>query len=149
VIECRRLGVPSRPAGQFGGSRQFCRVNAEFQRPPAGKFAFLFPAVLLRCGHAFIRHCFPGQLDGNRNAVNQAKKELANRFDFKGSQAEIVLEKNEIKLSAADQFKSRRSRESSWAGSPNATSASRAWKRPSRTSPARPRATGHQNQAGH
>jgi uncharacterized protein YajQ (UPF0234 family) len=39
------------------------------------------------------------------NAVNQAKKELANRFDFKGSQAEIVLEKNEIKLSAEDAFK--------------------------------------------
>jgi cyclic-di-GMP-binding protein len=39
------------------------------------------------------------------NAVNQAKKELANRFDFKGSQADIVLEKSEIKLSAEDQFK--------------------------------------------
>ena len=39
------------------------------------------------------------------NAVNQAKKELANRFDFKGSTAEIVLEKNEIKVSAEDQFK--------------------------------------------
>ena len=39
------------------------------------------------------------------NAVNQAKKELATRFDFKGSKAEIVLEKNEIKLSAEDQFK--------------------------------------------
>jgi uncharacterized protein YajQ (UPF0234 family) len=39
------------------------------------------------------------------NAVNQAKKELSNRFDFKGSKAEIVLEKNEIKLSAEDQFK--------------------------------------------
>src|SRR5713101_7752292 len=41
------------------------------------------------------------------NAVNQAKKELANRFDFKGSQAEIVLDKSEIKLSAEDQFKIR------------------------------------------
>jgi cyclic-di-GMP-binding protein len=41
------------------------------------------------------------------NAVNQAKKELANRFDFKGSKAEIVLEKNEIKLSAEDAFKVR------------------------------------------
>jgi len=41
------------------------------------------------------------------NAVNQAKKELASRFDFKGSNAEIVLEKNEIKLSAEDQFKIR------------------------------------------
>ena len=39
------------------------------------------------------------------NAVNVAKKELANRFDFKGSKAEIVLEKNEIRLSAEDQFK--------------------------------------------
>ncbi len=39
------------------------------------------------------------------NAVNQATKELANRFDFKGSTADIVLEKNEIKLSAEDQFK--------------------------------------------
>jgi uncharacterized protein YajQ (UPF0234 family) len=41
------------------------------------------------------------------NAVNQARKELANRFDFKGSKAEIVLEENEIKLSAEDQFKIR------------------------------------------
>jgi len=41
------------------------------------------------------------------NAVNQARKELANRFDFKGSAAEIVLEKDEIKLSADDQFKLR------------------------------------------
>jgi cyclic-di-GMP-binding protein len=39
------------------------------------------------------------------NAVNTANKELANRFDFKGSNAEIKLEKNEIKLSATDQFK--------------------------------------------
>ena len=39
------------------------------------------------------------------NAVNQAKKELASRFDFKNSKAEIILEKSEIKLSAEDQFK--------------------------------------------
>ena len=41
------------------------------------------------------------------NAVNQAKKELATRFDFKGSKAEIVLEKNDIKLSAEDHMKVR------------------------------------------
>jgi len=41
------------------------------------------------------------------NAVNQAKKELANRFDFKGSKAEITLEKTEIKLTAEDDFKVR------------------------------------------
>src|ERR1700689_2258686 len=39
------------------------------------------------------------------NAVNQAKKELATRFDFRGSNAQIVLEKNEIKLSAPDHYK--------------------------------------------
>jgi cyclic-di-GMP-binding protein len=39
------------------------------------------------------------------NAVNQANKELANRFDFKGSKAEILLEKNEIKLTAEDEFR--------------------------------------------
>ena len=39
------------------------------------------------------------------NAVNQSKKELANRFDFKGSKAEINLEKNEITLTAEDRFK--------------------------------------------
>jgi hypothetical protein len=39
------------------------------------------------------------------NAVNQAKKELANRFDFKGSKWEIVLEKAEIKLTADNEFK--------------------------------------------
>ena len=41
------------------------------------------------------------------NAINQAKKELANRFDFKGANAEIVLDKNEITLTATDQFKIR------------------------------------------
>lgn len=39
------------------------------------------------------------------NAINQSNKELANRFDFRGSKATIVLEKNEIKLSAEDEFK--------------------------------------------
>ena len=41
------------------------------------------------------------------NAVNQAQKELATRFDFKGSHAEIVQEKFEIKLRAPDAFKMR------------------------------------------
>jgi len=39
------------------------------------------------------------------NGVNIAKKELANRFDFKGTKAGITLDKNEIKLSAEDAFK--------------------------------------------
>ena len=39
------------------------------------------------------------------NAVSQAQMELISRFDFKGSGAEIVLEKREIKLRAPDAFK--------------------------------------------
>ena len=39
------------------------------------------------------------------NAVNQAQKELATRFDFKGVNASILLEKNEIRLAAPDAFK--------------------------------------------
>ena len=39
------------------------------------------------------------------NAVSQAKKELATRFDFKNSKTEILLEKNEIKLAAPDAMK--------------------------------------------
>ncbi|MEI7958911.1 MAG: YajQ family cyclic di-GMP-binding protein [Verrucomicrobiota bacterium] len=40
-----------------------------------------------------------GEID---NAINQARKELAARFDFKGSTAKIELEKNDINLSAED-----------------------------------------------
>jgi len=36
------------------------------------------------------------------NALNQARKELATRFDFKGSVAEIVYEKDKITLTAED-----------------------------------------------
>ncbi len=40
-----------------------------------------------------------------KNAIEQAQKELANRFDFRDAKAEIILEKEEIKLSAINQFK--------------------------------------------
>jgi len=49
-----------------------------------------------------VSHVNPMEIE---NAVNQARKELASRFDFKASKAEIALEMNEIKLSAEDQFK--------------------------------------------
>lgn len=39
------------------------------------------------------------------NAVNQTKKEIAQRYDFKGSKAEIVLETDSIKLTAEDEYK--------------------------------------------
>lgn len=41
------------------------------------------------------------------NAVNMARKELANRFDFKGSNATIELKVNDVQLSADDEFKIR------------------------------------------
>jgi len=40
-----------------------------------------------------------------KNALEQANKELANRFDFRDAKAEILLEKESIKLSAINQFK--------------------------------------------
>jgi hypothetical protein len=40
-----------------------------------------------------------------KNALDQANKELANRFDFREAKAEIKLEKESINLSAIDQFK--------------------------------------------
>ncbi len=40
-----------------------------------------------------------------KNAIEQAQKELANRFDFRDAKAEIILEKDSIKLSAINQFK--------------------------------------------
>ena len=40
-----------------------------------------------------------------KNAIEQAQKELANRFDFREAKAEIILEKEQIKLSAINAFK--------------------------------------------
>jgi len=39
------------------------------------------------------------------NALNQTIKEVRQRFDFKGSSANVVLEKNELVLSAEDETK--------------------------------------------
>ena len=40
-----------------------------------------------------------------RNAVDQVKKELSNRYDFKGSKFEIDLKEDEISLKAEDDMK--------------------------------------------
>lgn len=40
-----------------------------------------------------------------KNAINQAQKELENRYDFKGSKSEINFEKDQIALVADDEFK--------------------------------------------
>jgi len=41
------------------------------------------------------------------NAINQARKELLTRYDFRGSKSEIQYEKNEIKLIGDDETKLR------------------------------------------
>ena len=41
------------------------------------------------------------------NAINQAVKEVRQRFDFKGSSANVVLEKTELLLTAEDETKLR------------------------------------------
>jgi cyclic-di-GMP-binding protein len=73
----------------------------------ARQIRFAFPPVFLICvmpSFDIVSQVNPMEIE---NAVNQARKELANRFDFKNTQWEIVLEKNEIKLSAGDNFKIR------------------------------------------
>ncbi len=40
-----------------------------------------------------------------KNAVSQAQKEVSTRYDFKGSEAQIELTNDEIKLSAKDQHR--------------------------------------------
>lgn len=39
------------------------------------------------------------------NAINQAEKEIATRFDFKGSKSSISLEKEELVIVSDDEFK--------------------------------------------
>jgi len=39
------------------------------------------------------------------NAVNQTLKEIAQRYDFKGSKSEVTLEKDTIKILADDDFR--------------------------------------------
>src|SRR3982751_3711870 len=41
------------------------------------------------------------------NAINQTMKEVRQRFDFKGSAAEVTLEKNELLLTAEDEMRLR------------------------------------------
>src|SRR5437660_9338809 len=45
------------------------------------------------------------------NALNQARKELATRFDFKGTTAQILAEKDKITLTAEDAARLRGLRE--------------------------------------
>ena len=40
-----------------------------------------------------------------RNAIDQAQRELANRYDFKGSKCEIIEEREDITLVGDDEFK--------------------------------------------
>jgi cyclic-di-GMP-binding protein len=39
------------------------------------------------------------------NAINQARKEIANRFDFRDAKCEIEWDRKSIKLSAEDEFR--------------------------------------------
>ncbi|MFD0869116.1 putative nucleotide-binding protein [Chlamydia abortus] len=39
------------------------------------------------------------------NAINQTEKELANRFDFKGSRSSLSLEKDQLVVISDDEFK--------------------------------------------
>ena len=53
---------------------------------------------------SFDAVCKPNQVE-LRNAVDQANKEIANRFDFKGSDARFELKDLELTAYADDEFK--------------------------------------------
>ena len=40
-----------------------------------------------------------------KNAIDQAERDLSNRYDLKGSKCEIVVEKEDVSLIADDEFK--------------------------------------------
>jgi uncharacterized protein YajQ (UPF0234 family) len=40
-----------------------------------------------------------------KNAIDQAQKELANRYDLKGTKCEVIAEKDDITLIADDEFR--------------------------------------------
>ena len=99
---------PAQPAIGFKDEDEegFIRVHPRFGQSTAGrKFAFLSPPTFYAVGMPSFDIVSQVNSMEIENAVNQAKKELANRFDFKASKWEIVLEKTEIKLTAEDQFK--------------------------------------------
>ncbi len=72
-----------------------------------GRFLLPFPAAAFRYTAAMPSFDIVSKVNSMEveNAVSQAKKELATRFDFKDSKAEITLEKLEIKLTAPDAYK--------------------------------------------
>ncbi|MGD9763045.1 MAG: YajQ family cyclic di-GMP-binding protein [Candidatus Binatia bacterium] len=41
------------------------------------------------------------------NAVNQTRKEVAQRYDFKDTRTEVTLDKTEIRINSSDEFKVR------------------------------------------
>lgn len=40
-----------------------------------------------------------------KNAIDQAQKELSNRYDLKGTKAEIIAEKDDVKVIGDDEFR--------------------------------------------
>src|SRR5436309_8455454 len=101
VTECVRSIIPP-----LGGCHKMKKKRR--QAASAEHFIFAFPIhpsyLPVMPSFDIVSQVNPMEIE---NAVNQSRKELANRFDFKGSNAQILLEKIEIKLSAEYQFKIR------------------------------------------
>jgi uncharacterized protein YajQ (UPF0234 family) len=49
-----------------------------------------------------VSHVDPQEID---NAVNQARKEVSQRYDFKGTKTEIALEDNSLRIVSDDEYK--------------------------------------------
>jgi uncharacterized protein YajQ (UPF0234 family) len=71
-----------------------------------------------------------------RNAVDQANKEIGNRFDFKGSDARVEQAEHDLTVFADDEFKLGRLTTSCSRSLPNAASICAAWTRATSRRPA-------------
>jgi uncharacterized protein YajQ (UPF0234 family) len=49
-----------------------------------------------------VSHVDPQEID---NAVNQARKEVSQRYDFKGTKTEIAVEDNSLRIVSDDEYK--------------------------------------------
>ncbi len=100
-----------------------CLVEDEVNSDRADSFCLL-TGTFLRFRHAFIRHCFAGQLDGNRKRRQPGQKGTGQPLRFQGQQGrDCPGEKRNQTFRRGRVSKSARSTKWSSANSPSAASA--------------------------
>ncbi len=92
-INTARLGLEKNVICRRETDQASCRYSSGQQNPKSQSTIVTMPSFDI------VSEIEKQEID---NALNQARKELATRFDFKGSVAEILYEKDKITLTAED-----------------------------------------------